>query len=678
MSVVVAADSTTQTCTPPNSVGVNRPVGADASTYTYNCTNGLWENAYYSFNPATDATTPLYAIVYTYNPTTGLYDYPDWIFDAPSSSYVEQTESIAQPPSGADVVGAPAPAPTPSTPSSDPGSAGNSISNTGPGSNNTINDNGSDGTGSISNTGPNSNNTLGGNSSNDLTQNNNTNLNVDNVVGQNATTGNSLVIGNTSAGNATSGDATDTANVINLLQSAANALGPNTLTFVDNINGNVDGNLLLDPSTLSDVQPATSGNANGNNNITINNQSDATINNNLDLDANTGNATTTQNTTGGNATSGSAEAIANVVNLINSAITSGQSFVGEININGDLNGNIEIPDNLVNQLIANNVPTDTISETGPNSTNSITDTASNNTNVTNTNNQGINNNVNANSSTGQADVSNNTTGGNATSGNATNTITAFNLTGSSVVGANDLLVFVNVLGSWVGMIINAPAGATAAEIGGGVTQDSANQNNNTTINNTTNAQINNNIETNATSGNATVSGNTTGGNATSGNAGSAVNLLNVENSDLSLSGWFGILFINVFGTWNGSFGSESDFPDLATAASSDNVADASPMTAPVFRFAATPSGSTSGSSSGAGIGNTGTQSGGTGSGTISATLVADHKPSFGSTTAVSTTPKLQSAHRSFLVPIIGVSIFIVYIIGERAYVIRSRRRHTTK
>ena len=108
-SLSVAAD----TCTPPSAVGVNRPVGADAGTYTFDCTTGNWENSYYSYNPATRIITPLYTVVYTYNPTTSLYDYPDWIFNAPNNNYTEVTQSVAQPPSGADIVGAPAPPPTP-------------------------------------------------------------------------------------------------------------------------------------------------------------------------------------------------------------------------------------------------------------------------------------------------------------------------------------------------------------------------------------------------------------------------------------------------------------------------------------------------------------------------------------------------------------------------------------
>jgi len=54
--------------------------------------------------------------------------------------------------------------------------------------------------------------------------------------------------------------------------------------------------------------------------------------------------------------------------------------------------------------------------------------------------------------------------------------------------------------------------------------------------------------------NATADKNTAVGNVRSGNADTAVNLLNLNNTQLNLSGWFGVLFINVFGNWIGNFG----------------------------------------------------------------------------------------------------------------------------
>jgi hypothetical protein len=660
------ADATTpalnsQTCTPPVSTqpGVHEPIGADAKTYTYNCTTGLWQNNYYTFDPSTGITTATYPIVYTYNTTTGNYDTTVWTYDATTGSYVAVTESVTQPAAGANVVGGPA-AKTDPSPSS--------ISNTGAGSTNDLG-NGSEGS-SISGTGADSNNDINGDNTNNLVANNQTGVNVNNALTQGATTGNASVLANTQGGSATSGDAQSIANVVNMLQSSSSALSGNTVTFVANIDGNVNGDLLIDPSTLANVQPASS-NSGTTNNLTLNNSTNAAINNNIDVGANSGNATVSANTNGGDATTGNATAIANVVNLIDSAITSGKSFVGVININGDLNGNIVVPPNLINQLIASNVPTVSISETGPSSTNTIAGSnSSNNTTVNNTNNEGINNNVNSSAASGNANESANTNGGDATTGNAATNVTAFNLTGSQVVGANDLLVFVNVLGSWVGMIVNAPAGATAAELGGGITSDTNSGNNNTTVNNNNDDTINNNIDTNAKSGNADESENTNGGNATSGNADTAVNLLNVENSGLSFSGWFGILFINVLGTWHGDFGIEPSpantvSPATTNGSSGSNSSSTQSGSMKVFRFVPTGTNEPSNSSVVSNINSSQTTNG---------SVLAAHISKGNLSSANNQLP--PSRFDDLLFPVIAVVAFILYIIADRIHTLRQARSKT--
>lgn len=545
----VAAD----TCTPPDSSqpGVHVPVGSDAALYHYDCDQGLWVSAHYTYNPATGVTKPIEPIVYTYNPSTDSYDTQAWVYNAPQGDYVLVGTSVVDPPAGANVASwRPAP----------PNES--SISDTGEGSTNTIDNNGSGNGGkSISNTGANSNNGISGGGNNTLNTTNGNQISLGNVIVGQANSGNAIVIGNTTAGDATSGDAQDVANIINLLQSTSSALGSgNVVAFVANIDGDVNGDLLFDPATLSQVQPNIS--PNDNNNLTLNNSTDASIINDIDLSARSGDVTVSENTTAGNATSGQAQAIANVLNIINSAIGSGKSFVGTININGNLNGDILVPPDLVEQLIASNVPTVTITNTGADSTNTITNKGGSNTNVKNTNTNNITNNVNASAQSGDANVSENTTAGNGTSGQAATSITAFNLTGSNAVGKNSILVFVNVMGKWVGMIVNAPPGATAAALGGGISNTGADSNNsasdngttNTNIDNTGKQTITNNINVAARSGDANVTRNTNAGDAKSGDAKTAVNLLNVENSTLSLSNWFGILFINVFGVWNGSFG----------------------------------------------------------------------------------------------------------------------------
>lgn len=548
-------------CQPPSGgTGVTRPVGADAPLYTYDCNTGQWYSSHFVYNPGTGIYSPLDTPVYTYNSSTGKYDYQVWVFSAPKADYVASFLSVNSPPAGAQVIGGP---PAPTAPLQN-------IANTGSGSNNSVNGSGA---GSISNTGPKSNNQLNSGGQGNLSVNNGNTLSVGNLINQDANSGNAVVIGNTSAGSALSGDATNMLTMLNMLQSASSQLGSgNVVTFVQDINGDLTGDLMLDPSLLSSVQAAGAP-AGPNNQLMLNNTTEAAINNEITLNSVSGNAGVSLNTSAGDATSGSAKAVANIINMINSAVASGKSFIGTININGNFNGDILLPANFVDQLIAANVPQVTIYTTGPNSNNTVNNSGGGSTTVNNSDNQGINNSVNATATSGSASVANNTAAGSATSGTSSNSITAFNLTGSNTVGKNSILVFVNVLGKWVGLIVNTPPGTTVAQLGGGITQTGPNSNNtinsggttDQTINNMVNQQINNTINVNARSGDANVSSNTTAGSARSGDAQTAVNLLNMSNSSLSLTDWFGILFINVFGTWNGSFGVNTSAGDPVIA-----------------------------------------------------------------------------------------------------------------
>ncbi len=537
-------------CTPPDpssyGAGNHALTGSDAVAFVYQCPDpdnpskanvGLWVSEHYVYNPQTNKKQPIEQPTYTYNDTSGQYDYATWDYSPAAGAYKLVKQSTATPPAGAVVVGAPAPAPAAAVTSSDP------TPNTASAQQQSASSNGST--------------SVNTDATNDATITNNSSAGVTNTIGSVATSGNAIVLGNTTGGNATSGNAVTQADVINMLQSSSNALGggTNVATFTYTIDGDVIGDLFFDPSLISKVQGDTSVDNTLTNNLTINNTSDATITNNLNLATNTGDATVADNTTGGSATSGSATTIANIVNSIQSSITAGKSFVGTVNITGNLNGDILLPADFVDQLVASNVPT--VSVTAPSSTNSNTTNASNTTTVNNSTDQTVHNTVNSSAQSGDASVAGNTQGGTATSGKATTNVTAFNLTGHKIIAKNSILVFVNVLGKWTGLIVNAPAGATAAQLGGNVTQNST-LTNTSTMNNTTNQTINNNVNVSANTGDATVNHNTTGGNARSGDANTAVNLLNIEGSTIQLSDWFGILFINVFGTWNGSFGVNTD------------------------------------------------------------------------------------------------------------------------
>jgi hypothetical protein len=579
-ATTLAADSSE--CIPPEVTqpGVHWPNGADAGTFTYQCDGayaGQWLSPYYVYNPDTQTETPLYSPDYAYDCGSGQWTKTVWTYSPARGTFYSSRVMTGDPglPNGCPVPDPPADQTTQAASLNGPVGGGS-------GGDNTINNTGG----------------------NNLTLDNTTQASIQNLLSGTATTGDAIVIGNTLAGSAGSGDASQLMNIVNMLQSTSNALGTdsNLVVFTADINGDVNGDLLLDPSMISNVQPASTNTVNNNlnNNLTVNNATDANINNTIGLNTTSGDATVSTNTTAGDATTGNAKNIINLVNMINSAIMAGKSFLGVVNINGNLNGDILLPPDFVDQLVAANVPQITL--TAPSSTNTNNTNVTNNTTVTNTNNLGITNDVNANATSGAATVSKNTSGGNASSGSAGNSITAFNLTGSSVVGSNDLLVFVNVLGKWVGLIVNAPAGATAAELGSGIVSAGPNStntvnndiSNNAALNNTNNFGIANTINANATSGDATVYKNTHGGNATSGDASNAINLLNVENSTLSLSNWFGILFINVFGTWHGSFGVNTSAGDPVITPDGTSIFSASAgfgnQAPPVFKFVPSSSG----------------------------------------------------------------------------------------
>lgn len=487
---------------PQEPTGPQQPNGAASSTYHEN-PDGTWENDLYIWDPVTQQTRPKTPQTYSFNPTTQLWDTTEWYYSPETGRYEPNTISVAQNPNHITALG-----------------VGNQglITSTGPGSNNAI-DFGGTTTGTF-----------------DLFFN----ASVSNRIGQMTRSGDASVQGNTLGGSALTGDAQSIANILNLLQSSWGTLGSDDIaTFVANVDGDVVGDLYIDPSLI----PV----GNGNSDIDINVAQNGQINNDVDVASESGNAGVTGNTTGGSATSGRADAVVNLLNLINSAISSKKSFVGVLNINGNLEGDILLPPGMLNTIIAS---------TGPSSNNQISGQDNDSLDVSVDRNNRINNDVVTDATTGNATVANNTSGGSATTGRANNNITLLNLTGKKVVAKNAVLVFVNVLGKWVGLIMDAPAGSYAVAATGPNSNNTINADNNqdVDIGISENNEINNNVNVAAHSGDATVDNNTSGGDAQSGDASASVNILNLIDSTFDVSDWFGVLFINVFGSWDGSFG----------------------------------------------------------------------------------------------------------------------------
>lgn len=446
---------------------------------------------------------------YTYDEASGRWNSSKWTYDAATNTYLPATPPQPAP--------QPVQEPAPEEQTAETQQASSSAANTGPSSNNTLDSD------------------VDANSTTDIT----TNQSINNTLNSDATSGNAGVTNNQLAGGAKTGDATADTTIVNAVHSTIQGETAGIAHFTTDIYGDVTGDIMIYPA----IEGATATSTTDINSKTnINNDSDIT--NNLNLNATSGDADVSKNTEAGDAESGNAHAVANVLNLINTIIAANKSFVGTINIHGNLNGDILISPEFIPQLLGSNA--------------TVTNSVDTSLSASLDDDQRIINNIKLAAESGEAEVSNNTNAGSATSGSADTNLTVLNLTGREVDAKNSLLVFVNVLGKWVGMIVDAP-GATAAAIGNGVVS------NETTINGElnadTDASITNNIDLSAQSGDAGVTNNTKGGNAKTGNATASANIANISTSSFKISDWFGVLFINVFGSWIGSFGIDTEAGD---------------------------------------------------------------------------------------------------------------------
>jgi hypothetical protein len=408
-----------------------------------------------------------------------------------------------------------------------------------------------------------------------------------------AASGNANVSGNTNGGDAQTGSAAVMANVVNLLNSVWHTSAGPVITFVKNIFGDVFGDMVLTTPTQSSPAVGSGGSASNaltgpnssnqasltnSNDVTVHASTDTAINNDINLAAQSGNANVTGNTRGGSATTGDASVALNLINMINSAISSNGSFLGILNIYGNFNGDVLFsPDFMTQVLQAGGQGSSAVgnANTGPNSINSATIANTDNMNLSATTRTGITNNVDATATSGGANVGGNTAAGSARTGAADTHSSVLNLQGQNVAGDNAMLVIVNVLGHWLGGIMALPGNISSALLGSGNSTatnadtgpNSTNNANVTNTNNlsgkvTNNAQITNNAKIKATSGDANVSGNTNAGNATSGKASVLSSVANLTNTVVNVRKWFGILIINVFGNWTGSVGKDTSAGNL--------------------------------------------------------------------------------------------------------------------
>ncbi|HUD44850.1 MAG TPA: hypothetical protein VMR41_04870 [Patescibacteria group bacterium] len=365
-----------------------------------------------------------------------------------------------------------------------------------------------------------------------------------------------------SSSSVTTGDATssvDASNTVNTTSINSQIIQQTLNIFVDQ-NGDLN---LSSPSTIaSDVvsqhpnDPQINVELTGVNNYTY-------LSNTIVSTANSGNNNITDSSGNAIITTGEACSLASLLNQVNFTIINSTIHILTINIFGNVNGNIILPEN--------NLSTQSSASVDANIPSTIDNTAL----VTNT--------VNSSATTGGNTLTTTSasTSGGITTGSASSAVDLLNVVNTSVYGINFGGLYINLFGTWNGNFLgwndlSPQIGGTSLSLDtsnpdSGTASDPSNSNNNSAVSNV--AIVNNNITSIANTGGNTV--NASSGSINTGNAISEVSLFNFVNSSFINSfGYFG--FINIFGTLNGDIGGTSEFiTPTSTSADSNSQDDTS-------------------------------------------------------------------------------------------------------
>jgi len=268
----------------------------------------------------------------------------------------------------------------------------------------------------------------------------------------------------------------------------------------------------------------------------------AYIVNDIDSIANTGVNTVESNGNPSVAT-GDAYSIVSLLNKINTTIIGSTIHVVTINIFGEVNGNIILPDVVfpdTTGCCGGDLDVDNLAQV-VNQVNSSANTGGNTLTVSDS--------------------------GNIDTGYAESVVNTTNIVNSNYINANLIELYINVFGSWLGDFIgwggvtSNTNGSVYSLTGDGLPGDS--QTCSSCVGDAgivNEAYVQNNINSQADTGHNLVSGQN--GNIVTGDAYSAVSIFNFVN--LTFRNVFGFIgFINIFGTLHGNIGGAAEFEKLA-------------------------------------------------------------------------------------------------------------------
>lgn len=471
-------------------------------------------------------------------------------------------------------------------------------------------------------TGADSNNTAYENINNQLTVKNVNSSNTLNEVDAYVSSGNNKTNYNSGHGINITGDANLGFDFITMANT--NLVGnqkfyANWQNIYDNWTGdiNIGGEAGANASPLSNILVEASNNCTGvgsnnqaivnvNDQVSITNQNNGNIKNQINAEVISGRNEANGNTGSGSVTSGNVNSAINMVNFLNSNITSSNWYLKTLNVFNDWNGNLVLPKvSQPNLTVSEYVPVAVNNGTGAGSDNSTEVNVNNEVSIENSNDAIINNNVSIKTNTGSNKSSYNGGSGVQKYGEAKAETNELNVANTNVTGDSWWMVVVNKFGEWQGSSVGSPtdtqvstseksviftplnAGIEVANNATGPESNNdagANINHTTEITNDNTAYISNDLNLDAVSGENETQYNTGHGYIETGNIRACNNIINFANSNITVGNWL-VTVVNVFGKWAGNL----VFDTSAATSGSDNSTD-------------------SGSQSGAGNTNTGTNS----------------------------------------------------------------------
>ena len=441
------------------------------------------------------------------------------------------------------------------------------------------------------NTGSGSDNSSQTNINNELTVKNVNEANVINRVTADISSGKNNSNFNTGHGMITTGAANLGLNFFSLAN--ANLFGSqkfyaNLQNIYNDYTGNVDlsaelnssssplSNLLINASNNS--TGANSSNqsiANVNDQTSITNQNTGHLNNEIDATVVSGQNKANYNTGTGSIVSGQVNSSVNVLNFLNSNITSGNWMVKTLNVFGDWKGDLKLPSMPAPDLSTVVSPSNSNvfnSNTGSGSNNSVNANTSDSTTLTNNNSAGIENNVTMRTDSGTNDASYNGGSGIVKIGVANAETNEMNVANLNVTGNSWWLIVVNRFGNWNGTAVGSPEAVaikttgistvlTPQQSGVNVTNNptgadsnnsaGVNINHTTDITNTNQADIVNNLNIQAISGGNEAQRNSGHGYIETGDIRGVNNIMNFANANITVGNWV-VVVVNVFGNWDGN------------------------------------------------------------------------------------------------------------------------------